>query len=167
MISKTNYYHLVAMLQVLSGLVNDIGGVLKTIKEGELWKTEIGDGVQTWHQFLSQPEINLTVNEANQYIKIFELPLSQDQKKLISLRNLKFIANKPIDPELIADATVLSRTDLRERHHDVSSGSEKRTFEYVLMRRVKETGSLSKVNGVESQELEQKFKDRIENNYGA
>jgi hypothetical protein len=159
MTSNRKYDELLQILKARTVVALDLGGVLKDIKNGALWESEIGAGIDTWHQFLSQPEVNMTVNEANQLIKMFELDIPEIES--IPLRNLKFLVGKELTDELIEDSKVLSHVDLVERHHDLKTGKEERTYEYLVMKRCKETGSLSKVGGVESEEVKSAFKEKI------
>lgn len=140
----------------------DLGQVLQEIKNEESYKTEIGAGIDTWHQFLSQPEVGMTVNEANYFIKVFELASNTDfDVRTIPPKSLKLIITKGAPDELFEDAATLSAADFKERHYDVETGKEERTYEYLVMRRCNETGGLSKMNGIESQEVQEVFKDKI------
>jgi hypothetical protein len=140
----------------------NLGSLLKEIKVGELYKTEIGAGIDTFYQFLCQPEIGMTVNEANFLIKAYDKAKEGHYNfRDISPRKLKYLLSSANIDELIDDARTLSNADFIERHYDKKTNNEARTYEYLVMRRCNETGSLSKVGGVESNEVKEVFKDKI------
>lgn len=141
----------------------DYGKALKQAKEE--YKEMVGEGIDSWSDFLKQPEVGLTVREANSLIKLSDLiealdvPIGQ-----LNLSTVKFAANKGIvEPDLIEDMKVLTLQDFKEQHYDHSQQQEDapRTYKYMLMKRCVETGNLSKVLGVEEDKILEKFSDEI------
>lgn len=122
----------------------------------------VGEGINSWHDFLAQPEVGMTVREANGLIKLEEwLHATKLPFKELNLATAKFAANKGIlDAELHEDMKVLSLKDFKERHHEEKTNDAPQTFEYMVMKRSKETGNLSRVYGVE--DLEETIKKRID-----
>ena len=159
----SNYKTLLGLLREIRTLQYfELGSLLALIKAEESYRTEIGAGIETWHQFLSQPEIGMTVNEANYLIKVFELANNVDfDIRTIPPKSLKLILTKNLPNDLFHEAATLSTADFKELHFDAETGKEERTYEYLVMKRCNETGGLSKVNGVESQEVQEAFKDKI------
>ena len=141
-----------------------IAEILKQIKDGDLFKSEIGYGVDTWHQFLAMPEIGMTVNEANFLIRIYNLSLDFPSLVEVPRRMWKLLDGQDINEELIESAKTLSYQDLKERLYDVTvNDNGERTYTYVVMKRCNETGNLSRVPIIESDEVVERFKDKIEN----
>jgi hypothetical protein len=129
----------------------------------ENYKELVGEGIDTWADFVQQSEIGLTVREANSLIKlanwmeVVELPLDH-----LNLSTARFCSLRGItDESLIEDMMVLSLKDFKEAHADLldETGVKKRTgeFEYLVFKRDKDTNSLSKVHGVSSEIIKEKL----------
>lgn len=120
----------------------------------------VGEGINTWRDFVEQPEIGLTVREANQLIKLSKWEsLAGVPLTYLNLSTAKFAANKGVlDAGLLDDMKVLSLKDWKERHYDVEQKQDNapRTYEYMVMKRCKETGSLQRVYGEELEEAKDK-----------
>lgn len=141
----------------------EIGKLLKELKQGNRWKHSIGDGIETWNQFLKQPEIGLTVHRANALIKIYENLIENMNGNIsdfqgISYMNLLRLAMLPkVTDELIEQARMLSDRDFREVIVENNTPNYTPTYSYMVMRKCKETGSLTKVHGITSDEVAQAF----------
>ena len=158
----SRHLNLIAKLQVRNDLSLSIGEVLKELKGGT-FKEEIGAGIDTWHQYLSQPEIGLTVQEAKHLIDMYELSNTYGDLSTIPARYWKLLKKEGITEEIINDAKTLSYQDLRDQLYDKETNNAgERTYTYMVMRRCNETGNLQKVPLVESQEVVEKFSDKIE-----
>lgn len=131
-----------------------ISGLAEALAEAKVRYGEmVGDGINTWHDFLAQPEVGISVREANEMIKLLELetaigvPLTQ-----LNLATARFAASKGIyDYDLIEDMKVLSIKDFKDRHYDtvVKEDNAPRTYKYMVMKRCVETGNLTRVYGDE------------------
>ena len=136
----------------------------RMLQEAKLvYKDLVGEGINSWSDFLAQPEIGMSVREANSLIKLVELtqglgvPLND-----LNLATARFCANKGIlEPDLVDDMKVLSIKDWKERHHEEKTDNAPQTYEYMVMKRSKETGNLSRVYGENAEELVEKYKDKI------
>jgi len=153
---------LLAKLQVRNEISLSIGEALGELKDGE-FKKVIGAGIDTWHQYLSQPEIGLTVQEAKHLIDMYELSKTFPELSTIPARYWKLLKKEGVTEEIINEARTLSYQDLREQLYDhETDNTGKRTYTYMVMRRCNETGNLQKVPLVESQEVVEKFSDKLE-----
>lgn len=144
-----------------------MGEVLSALKHNDTFREAVGEGYDTWQAYLAQPEIGLSVSEANRLIQIYEtfvLKFRLDPERLanVPLKNLHYLLPivKDMDDEsevdaLVNDAASLSQRDFRERIQDLKSDSGLRTYEFVLMKKCIETGSMRKVHGVSSADIEQ------------
>lgn len=142
------------------GSILYLGEVLRRAKMD--YQEIVGEGVNSWHDFLAQPEIGLSVREANSLISLVNLVDDYNlELEELNLATAKFVANKGIySPELLEDMKVLSIKDWKERHHEVKTNDAPQTYTYMVMRRSKETGTLSRVYGVE--DLEETIKQRVD-----
>lgn len=145
--------------------IQNLGGVLHEAKG--VYPDLVGEGINTWRDFVEQPEIGLTVREANSLIELSNwlsgtlVPLCD-----LNLATARFGASRGIsDPNLVEDMRVLSLKDFKERHYDVVKGEDNapRTYEYMVMKRCKETGSLQRVYGEEETGFIKEYSKEIEN----
>lgn len=140
------------------GAILYLGTLLKRAKED--YQDIVGEGINSWHDFLAQPEVGLTVREANSLIKLVEwLDDTNTNIDELNLSTAKFAANKGIVDD-IDDMKVLSLKDWKDRHHEEKTNNAPQTYTYMVMKRSNETGSLSRVYGVE--DLEETIKKRID-----
>jgi hypothetical protein len=135
------------------------------LKKHNLYKKAIGEGINTWVDYLKQPEVNISLHKANKLIKIYQhfdmLGYKMEEIESVPLHALAHVAEKgavdvqQID-ELLEDAKVLSQTDFKEKYHDtVESGA--RTYTYLIMKKCVETGSLEKVHNISSEKIVEAF----------
>ena len=148
---SSNHERVLQAIQQYKEATVILGNALKNMKNGEYWEEEIGEGVGGWAGYVEQPEIGLTVRQANQLCKLSEwlgvikVPLGE-----LNLSTANFGASRGIsDPDLITDMKVLSLKDFKERNWEVKNEDKEQTYTYLLMKRSNETGSLSKVYGDE------------------
>ncbi len=142
----SDYDILISMLQHGRVAMIEHGRELKKIKEGELWKTEIGDGINTWFDFLKQPEIGLTVAEAEFLIGLSEMADKYGAEIVarIPLATARFMLKHGGD---IDDAQFLSTRDFKEKYYEVAHPMQDQTYTYLIMKRSNETGNLTRVYG--------------------
>lgn len=160
----SNHQELLESLRLNRIVTHELGKQLKKIKENESWVYEIGNGIDTWHEYLSQPEIGMTVREANDLIKMADYARKTNTNpQEFSTKNYKMLVKEhESNEEIIESAKVLSNRDFKERYYDHKTADKgKRTYTYMVMKRCNETNNMSKVHGVESDEVLKKFKEHI------
>jgi hypothetical protein len=149
-----------------------MGKILHELKEGEKWRDAIG-GIDTWAAYLKQPEIGLTANEANRLIQIyyhFVIRLGYDEEKIsdVPLKSMHYLLPLAKEAEsqeqidgLLEDAISLSQQDFRDRLYDAKAdklgASATRTFEYMVMKKTLETGTMERVPGIDSDTIKETF----------
>lgn len=170
--------------QIAFELHNEIGSLVKSqlkgeiklaqklhdIKRGEFYKEAVGQGIDTWVDYLRQPEVNITPYRASKLIRLYEhfilgLGYQQEQLEGVPTFALDFIARKGLLDvvginTLIDDARALSEKDWKDKYHDDIEGGA-RTYTYLIMRKCVETGRLEKVHDIPSDEIIEKFHARI------
>lgn len=131
------------------------------------YQLAVGEGIDTWQDYVTQPEIGMTVGEANRLIQIYDVFIEkmgypEEYIASIPLKNLHYLlplAKKGEDTgQLMEDASVLSQKDFRERVYEFKNDTDERTYSYMIMRKCDQTGSLNKIHGIES--------DKIKEDYG-
>lgn len=153
------YTTLVAKTSVMNYNFITLGKVLRDLKEGDRFKEAVGD-IDTWQHFVKQPEVGLTVGEANRLIELYttfvlELGYSEEQLSSISLKNLKVllpVAKQGVQnlDELLEQARTLSDKDFKDALIETSESLVEvpRTYKYVVMRVCNETKNMSKVHDI-------------------
>jgi len=146
-----------------------MGKLLSELKMGEVYQQAIGEGINTWIDYISQPEIGLSKGEADRLIQIYEefvmrLGFTEDFISSIPIKNIHYllpIVKKHDDAmnvlELLEDAQQLSQKDFRERVYEAKNEDAERTYEFLIMRKCVETGTLSKVHDISSDQIKEKF----------
>lgn len=154
-----SYTSLVSKVSVMNYNFITLGRVLRDLKEEERFKQAIGD-IDTWQHFVKQPEVGLTVGEANKLIDLYttfvlELGYSEEQLSSISLKNLKVlmpVAKQGVQnlEELLEQARTLSDKDFKDALIETKESLEEvpRTYKYVVMRVCNETKNMSKVHEI-------------------
>lgn len=147
------------------------GKFLYDLKTDNAFKKAIGSGIDTWEDFLAMPEIGLSKGEAQRMMDIYEwfvLELDFKEKELIEVpvKSLHYLL--PIAKscqlthdkmeELVEDAKVLNQKDLRERVWDVKEPEGERTYSYLIMKKCDQTGVMTKVHNVSSDDIIKAFK---------
>lgn len=142
-----------------------MGKLLYQLSVKNLFKKAIGDGIETWEEYLRQPEIGLSIGEANRLVQIYEtfvlrFGYSEEEISEIPVKNLHYLLPlaKKSEPEqmedLISDAKVLSQSDFRIKVAEHKYPTEERTYEYIIMKKCKEDGTMTKIHGVSSETIE-------------
>lgn len=148
-----------------------MGKILRELREEDNFRQAIGSGVDSWDDYLKQPEIGLDSREANRLISIYEefiirLGYDEDTVANIPVKNIHYLLplvkkfeTKEEADELIADATFLSQKDFKRRLGDikVEDGVLTLTYEYMIMRRTNETATMDRVPGITSEMIVQMF----------
>jgi len=140
------------------------GKLLHGLKTSGNFRDAVGDGIDTWDDYISQPEINLSRGEADRLIQIYEtfvlrFEISEEELSEVPIKNLHYLlplAKKSYDmdamQEMVESAKTLSQKDFKLRVGEIKYDG-KVTYEYLVMRRCIETGSLTKVWGISSDEI--------------
>lgn len=157
------------------------GKLLYNLRKNSLYREAIGDGgSDSWHEYLSQPEIGMSPTQANKLLNIYELFIlklqySEEEIIKISVKTLNYLIKKGDEfagldrgtqEEIISQAQILSHKDFKEAYFDnKSEASEKlgkdkdeRTYEYVLMKKCHQTGNMTRVHDISSQDIESAFR---------
>lgn len=150
---------------VMGGKASDmlLASSLYEIKEKNLYKKAVGRGVDTWEQFLMQPEVNLTQHRARKLITTYEYfvkehGLTEADISDADMDNLWYVAKRDPDVsdddlDLIVEAAKnLSHNHFKERYHDVF-GEQERTYSYLVMQRCDQTNNLTKVHGINTEDV--------------
>lgn len=143
--------------------------LLYRLKFSDSYKEAVGSGADTWRDYLAQPEINLTVTEANKLVDIYKTfvrdhGFKKSELALVPVRHLEYLlahaktASRKEVEKLLADAENLSFTDLKARFYDVKTKEKgTRTYQYVVMKKCVEDGTMVKVHGTESEVIQEKL----------
>lgn len=143
----------------------ELGSYLKLLHQDDLFKQAVGEGIDTWDDYIAQPEIGLSKGEASRFMQIYEtfierFEFSPKQVSEIPLKNIQYLlplakecADKDEVQTLLSEAKNLSRQDFRERIHDIKKPDEERTYEYLIMKRCEQTGTLSRIYDIPEEEI--------------
>lgn len=138
----------------------ELGRMLLEAKQN--YRELIGEGINTWHDFLAQPEIAMTNSEAQFLMDIAETFFVQDYVQMPKASAKLILKMQDQDEEVISAAKTLSVKDFRDRYYDITTKEKgERTYSYMVMRKCNETGNLTKVHKVESEEVLEMFKDKL------
>jgi hypothetical protein len=139
-------------------LTLQIGSLLSGLKHDDNFENETG--VDSWYDYISQPEIGLSNAEANKLMLVDNIFKDVDVVQLVNIpfKNLLVIAKTDKPTEHLTDAEVLSHKDLKERLYEKKTEDTiNRTYKYMVMKKCVETGNLSKVHDIESETIEETF----------
>lgn len=147
------------------------GKLLWNLRKNSIYRIAIGDGgVDSWHEYLSQPEIGMSPTQANKLLNIYDLfikrlEFSEEEIIKIPIKTLNYLAKrkeeierlgKEKQEEIIAQAQVLHFKDFKEAYFDQLQVSEElgqsesgRTFSYILMKKCDQTGNMTKIHDPE------------------
>lgn len=152
-----DYENLMNTIMVHRGSAILIGRGLYHMHASETYR--IATGIDTWHDFLK--EIGLSVSEANRSMDLYEtfcLQYGYDvtelaEAKTKSLHYLLPVAKSGTIPEnrireLVEDAKHLTQNQFRENIFDAKPDKGLRTYQFVLMRKCNETGTLQRMQGI-------------------
>lgn len=152
------------------------GKYLYNLRKNSNYREAIGDGIDSWHDFLAQPEIGMSPTQANKLLNIYELFIKQlkyEEEEIIkiSIKTLNYLIkwreeieklDKKLCDEIIIQAQVLSFKDFKEVYFDHKNkedqeSKEVRTYEYIIMKKCHQTGNMTKVHDIDSQQIETIF----------
>lgn len=140
-----------------------IGETIHKIKEDNLYKKATGDGIDTWHQFLKQPEIDMSQYEADKLetiYKVFKDRIDpEEDMEVYKIDNLWYIIRSglinDIDDEIMEMAASLSNFEFKEAMKDKLNQTN--TYSYMVMQRCETTNNLKKVKNISSEEILDNF----------
>lgn len=142
-----------------------MGALLYFLRKDDNFKSSVGS-IETWDEYLRQPEISLSQGESNRLEQIFEvfcLKFGYEVERIASVpvKNLHYLLPiaKTADSidDLLNDAEHLSQKDFRERVFEAKNTNDTRTYEYILMQKTIETGNLKRVHSIDSQKIKETF----------
>lgn len=163
------YQKLVGTLFVGRASVVAVGKYLFELNQEDRWRDAVGS-VDTWSDFLKLPEINLDTREANRAMEIYEefaVKRNYDINELGKVSTkalhslLPLVKKGALDDEqvkgLLADGANLSQAGFKERLHDVkfekTVDKPQRTYQFMLMRKCIETGTMAKVHDINHNDI--------------
>lgn len=138
-------------------LMLQLGDELAQVKAEELYEGYADTFIDT----VKSPEVGLTPYEAEQLMKMYHLFCLLEPEDLPSVQNMKLMVNKKVDMELLESAQTLSNTDFKELIKDKEIGTQERTWEYEIIKRAKESGSIKKVFDEELKEAYEELRKRL------
>ena len=170
---------LVALITLGNRAEVEQGKQLWLLKANNLFKKAIGDGIDTWVDYLKMPEVSISSSEANRKMdiyKIFILDYGFPEALVAEAKTKSLHYILPIVKDgdyekdeveiMILAAQTLSQKDLRERIYDIKTCDVgPRTYEFILMVRCRETKTLQKVHGVNHELLMARLRDIAQVNY--
>lgn len=171
--NETPYEYHQALIRLITTAKQNfilMGELLYNLKQEDNFKQAVGEGIDTWVDYVKQPEIGLSKGEANRLVQIYEhfvarLGFSPETISEVPIKNLHYLLPivKGMDNvddvgAMLADATLLSQQDFKERLHDIQH-NEERTYEFIIFRKSIETGSLSRVYDISSEQIISKFNE--------
>ena len=140
-----------------------MGEILYHLKQDDNFQQVVGEGIDTWVDYVKQPEIGLSKGEANRLVQIYEqfvhrLGYESDKISEVPIKNLHYLLpvvkelekGKKVD-EMLESAIVLSQSDFKERIYDLKH-NEDRTYTYIIMKKSDQTGGLTRVYNDEKRE---------------
>lgn len=145
-----------------------MGEYLYKLRVYDLWRDSTG-GIDSWEDYLKQPEINIPKSKANQLIRIWEYFGVEDKgwditdvpMYVLDIISKKKPKAKFLIAEMLESGKVLSRSDFKERFHDLVNGTPEqdavRTYSYLIMQKCNETGTLKKVHDIPSDLIKEAF----------
>lgn len=169
----TPYDYHRALLNIISTAKQNfvlMGELLYQLKVDDNYLEAVGEGIDTWIDYIKQPEIGLSKGEANRLIDIYHyfintLGFKKDYIANVPIKNLHYLLpivkkmeDKEDVSELLNEATHLSQKDFRERVYDIKSDDGERTYTYVVMKKCNETNTMERVYDIESEDIVKIFK---------
>lgn len=125
----------------------ELGYMLREAKSTAIWNEEIGAGVDTWYDFLSLPEIGLSVSEADFLIWLSEFDVLIPNKiQFVPTATMKYLMKHNGD---LDDAMVLTTKDFKKKYFEDKHKREA-GHKYVVMK-ILEDGTMNRVYGDELQ----------------
>ncbi len=144
-----------------------MGKLLYELRLGDNFTKAIGAGIDTWDDYIAQPEIHLSRGESERLMQIYDYfvlrnGISEDELSEAPIKSLHYLLpmakkeNNLDISEMVKSASTLSQRDFREVVGDIHYG-DGRTYEYMVMKRCFETGSLTKVHDITSEQIKETY----------
>lgn len=167
--AHNEYVKLVDILKTGKKLDVLKGKQLWVLKSNNLFKKAVGQGIDKWHDFLALPEIGLDNREANRLMDIYDVfvvkhKIPEDELAEAKIKSLHYLLPIARDGkvqnvrEYVQLASTLSQSDFRESVYDLKTQDlGARTYIYLIMKKCVETGTMTKVHNISSEEIKDKF----------
>lgn len=161
-----NYKKLLEVLKLgrLAGAM--LGQQLWKLKANNDYQKAVGEGIDTWVDFLKMPEVNLQVREANRAMEIYEefcikRNYSVEMLAEVGTKNLHYLLpavkkgelGEDEISDLVESGKNLPQKSFKERFYDVKSKGGDRHYEFVLMKKCVETGNLQRVQDITHEDI--------------
>ena len=143
--------------------------VLYTLKKNNNFKKAVGEGVDSWTQFLALPEINISWKRANFLMQVYDILVvkhgySEERISRVPTRALVLIIplarkidDKDVIDSLLDNAEHLSQQDFKLFLFELKNPDTIKTYEYQIIQKCIETGTIRKVKGVRHEEIKEAF----------
>jgi hypothetical protein len=143
----------------------ELGSYLSILRKDDLYKQAVGEGIDTWDDYLSQPEIGLSKGEASRFMQIYEIFVERfgfnpKQVSEISLKNIQYLlplakecADKGEVQTLLSEAKSLTRQDFKDRIQEIRHSDDILSYEYIVMTRCDQTGRLERIWDIPEAEI--------------
>lgn len=137
----------------------ELGQVFRRIRDND----EYEGFADTFIDLVKSPEVGFTKSEVDNLIKIADMFEMLSVDDLPSHHAMKAMVNKKVDMSLLESAQTLSVTDFKELIKDQELGTQERTYEYEVIKRAKESGSIKRVFGEELQTAMESLSKKLNN----
>jgi hypothetical protein len=120
-----------------------LGEMLHNAKNEAVWKTEIGAGIDTWYDFLAQPEIGMPVSEANFLIQLYNYAqkVGYGEVSRMPTGTVKYLMKHGGD---VLDAQCLTTKDFKRKYYEDNHTKKADVVQYLVMK-VLEDGTMERV----------------------
>lgn len=145
------------------------GELLYSLRRNGAYREVVGEGIDSWVDFLAQPELKLTRAVADKLIEIYEFIVKNDifvnylsDLPWQSMHKIVRAVKKDNLPrekweEMINAGKFLSEKDFKHAFFDIQKPDTDKTYKYIVMKKCNETGSLEKVHEVENKDIIKAF----------
>lgn len=146
-----------------------LGKYLFELKANNAYQQAVGEGIETWVDFLKMPEVSIPASEATRAMEIYEefclrrgysleMLAEAGTKTMHYLLPIakKYDIEEPRMTELIQAGANLPLNSFRERLQDFKGGE--RHYEFMVMRKCKETGTMQKVHDITTEMIVEAMK---------
>lgn len=143
---------LVSEIQNLRLQMITVGRLLAQAKENSWWLEEIGAGIDTWYEFLAQPEVGLSASEANFLVQLGGMSsvCSDGELARVPTATVKYILKHGGD---IMDAQLLTTKDFKRKYFEDRHQGKDPKFKYMVMK-VNEDGTMDKVHNLTTEQID-------------
>lgn len=148
-----------------------LGQQLYRLFANRAYQQAIGEEI-SWHEFLKMPEVNIDPREATRSMEIYEefcvkrgfsLEMlaeagTKTLHRMLPMVKKGELEDKEIDG-LLHDGAALSQSAFKERFYEVTTPEGEKTYTFQLMRKCAETNNMTRVPGIEHDQIITVFKN--------